>query len=101
MEFKGLKGPWVIFDAGETIDINTEESDGFVLVAEIPKGGDKYSHLLQTKKANAQIMAAAPDLLKALQKYHDMAIRIDYPTEQELNELAEKSQLAIHKALEF
>ena len=31
------KGKWMVFDAGDTIDINAEDPDGFTMIAELPK----------------------------------------------------------------
>lgn len=88
MKFKGTKGTWDSLglsvwcgNAGKYIcKIYTDETNDI-------------------DEANAKLIAASPEMLELLQEYHDMAIKIVMPTEQDLNELAEKSQLLIHKAI--
>lgn len=46
------KGKWMVFDAGDTIDINAEDPDGFTMIAELPK-------MYEYTKSNAKLIAEA------------------------------------------
>ena len=62
-------GPWSIDDAGAWINIYGSESDDANIVAkiEITDGSTDYLHDQETARANARLIAAAPELLEALE----------------------------------
>lgn len=104
-EFKGTKGDWsykyngASFKVGEKSQLNG--INGEVCDLKI----HNYYNLELTEvakkraQANAKLIASAPDLLKALIKYHEMAERHTMPTETELEMLSIESKQAINKAL--
>lgn len=75
-EFKGTKGEWRVYEYDDTVVVSDIEHNGMVTEVHTP---DKYcNHLaychdgthwgedIEVAKANAQLIAAAPDLLEAL-----------------------------------
>lgn len=66
MTAKHRPGPWGIFPHGEykRMYIETENSPGYSICC-FPAGHD------ETDKANARLIAAAPELLEALKMYVD------------------------------
>ena len=66
---KHTPGPW--YSAGPNIRANTEEGDG-ALVAVVQRHQFAYGHLgSAVVGANASLIAAAPDMLAALQQFVD------------------------------
>lgn len=76
-EFKGTKGEWRVYEYDDTVVVSDIEHNGMVTEVHTP---DKYcNHLaycndgthwgedIEVAKANAQLIASAPELLKALQ----------------------------------
>ncbi|WP_205954181.1 hypothetical protein [Pantoea stewartii] len=66
-EFKGTKGPWQV--GRETIDgdIRIINPDGAMVAMTEVKTGDGYLWSPSTVAENANLIAAAPELLEALQ----------------------------------
>lgn len=92
-EFKGTPGPWVVEEESFTV---TDESGEFV--ADFDSGPWKENH------ANADLIAAAPELLEALQElfadYKQLADSGDAGFwNLEDTEVGKKSLAAIAKAL--
>ena len=76
-EFKGTKGEWRVYEYDDTVVVSDIEHNGMVTEVHTP---DKYcNHLaychdgthwgedIEVAKANAQLIAAAPEMLKVLQ----------------------------------
>ncbi|HDU8612208.1 TPA: hypothetical protein RG697_003884 [Morganella morganii] len=124
MEFKGTPGPWTITDSGGSI----MDSDQFIIADSrrlailcrwYEKGFEHFSDEGASKdigtiaaKANANLIAAAPELLSALQgiqqlmaKYIDVANNIGMDVTADgfylghTMEVEEQARAAINKAL--
>ena len=64
-EFKGTPGPWFI-DNGRAIGPkSTEDDQSYGMI--IPVGWVEFDHEVEVQVANQRMMAAAPELLEALQ----------------------------------
>lgn len=64
-EFKGTPGPW-FGDNSRAIGPKSKEDDqSYGMV--IPVGWVEFNHEIEVQVANQQVMAAAPELLEALQ----------------------------------
>ena len=83
--------PWVIDGSATSLDIFS--SDAAVLVA-VVRRSLLSCHLDQTARANARLIAAAPELLEALQEI----ICADCRGWEELDPLLSKARAAIAKA---
>jgi hypothetical protein len=61
-------GPWEVepINGGETFQITTTEATAFTVIAETPLGWGGPA------EANARLMAAAPDLLEALEPFSEI-----------------------------
>lgn len=59
----------------------------------------KADYNIETAKANAKLIAAAPQLLEALIKGYNLSDKLQMPTESELRAFKEKAQQAINKAI--
>lgn len=94
-EFKGTPGPWVASKTDRSIGPVSRDDDqsyGMILpVAWVEfDGNDAY------QQANANLIAAAPDLLEALLGI----VNMDYqPTDDESDKVYLKARTAISKAL--
>lgn len=68
---KHTPGPWVSTisdnDGGTCFDVYHNADDAQIDVAYLPIGKTYVSEVLAVQEANAKLIAAAPDLLKALQ----------------------------------
>jgi len=64
-EFKGTKGEWIFDDIDMKIK-GAGDIEGRTVIANVSPKMD-YSRGMTTQCANAQLIAAAPDLLEALQ----------------------------------
>lgn len=117
MEFKGTPGPWIITDSGGSI----MDSDQFIIATSsrlavlcrwYEKGFEHFSDEGASKdigtiaaKANANLIAAAPDLLYSLQKllteYKFTRSQLNGDTEEDLVDVlcVRNAMAAINKAL--
>ena len=94
-EFKGTPGPWEVEDNGYFYDINAVR--GTVgNVCSSASWFDNDEHRGPVAMANAQLIAAAPELLEALTSTLD---EIGFWMSQQKPELREKLVSAITKAL--
>ena len=90
-EIKHTPAPWFIDSSATSLDIFS--SDAGVLVA-VVRRSLLSSHLDPTARANARLLAAAPELLEALQEI----ICADCRGWEELDPLLSKARAAIAKA---
>ena len=75
-EFKGTKGEWRVYEHDCTVVVSDIEHNGIVAEVHTPDShcnhiaychdGTHWEDNLKTSQANAQLIAAAPDLLEAL-----------------------------------
>lgn len=100
-EFKGTPGPWVASKSDRSIGPVIRDDDhsyGMILpVAWVEFDGKPGHH-----QSNANLIAAAPELLEALQDVLSELEGIlldEYSTEPEDNEYCVKARAAIKKAL--
>ena len=88
MEFKGTQGEWYII-ASEPVEIATDATSiGFVNIQD-------YQNKDLEAQANAKLIAAAPDLLKAL----DDLLEVDSSNAYAVFTAERNGLNAIHKAL--
>lgn len=90
-EFKGTKGNWK-FDPMRMKINGTGDIEGLTVIANVSTSMD-YSRGMTTQSANAKLIAAAPELLEALQKLNEFDEAID---NMEIGSIIRK---AINKAL--
>lgn len=107
MELKHTPGPWFAEDDdwtdGEDALITCESREGMVSVAKVEGGGSESgydSDFSEEQMANAKLIAAAPELLEALQDaLYRLDVLISNGQEVYLDVLArDKSKSAIAKA---
>ena len=104
MDFKGTRGKWKHKKGKRT----KFEYDNFIL--------DKYgnhilkwsntgngSHKLTIKKshANGLLISKAPEMLELINEFYLMCIQKTFPTEHELEYMAEKAEKLIKEATEL
>lgn len=89
-EFKGTPGPWFGDNSRAIGPKSTDDDQSYGMV--IPVGWVEFDHEIEVQVANQRIMAAAPELLEALQ----MIMNGDFYVSKES---ADAAQAAIHKAL--
>lgn len=63
-EFKGTPGPWVVDGQSNGARWNVDDSEGYAVAMSFQRPNDKEYVI---RDANANLIAAAPDLLGALQ----------------------------------
>lgn len=87
LKFKGTPGPWYVSETGDVVDSSNED------IAQVwpPVEGDE--------DANARLIAAAPDMLEALQDLVNMWTSPDKSI-GEMYYCIENAQRIIKKALE-
>lgn len=105
-EFKGTPGPWSVpHFASDDVScecgyVFSESQSGFGAVASVPFGGENESY--EQAKANAKLIAAAPELLKALEALtEDRLFYIEGDTSGQMNVTVaayEAARAAIAKA---
>ena len=93
--FKGTPGPWVRESTGRGIGpVSTDDDQSYGMV--IPVAYVDFGESDEIQNSNARLIAAAPELLEALQfTIHD----IGYWLSTQKPELKEKIESAINKAL--
>ncbi len=92
---KHTPGPWhfrAAIQEGQFVVRDRKSSGGFADIARVK--GDKRSTLAQAE-ANARLIAAAPDLLDALETYPAQGVIM---TDEEMWAWVEKARSAIDKA---
>ena len=85
-------GPWRIGDAGQTVFGPKTEHAAPVTIAMLPQVSPRVG--FDERKANAKLMAAAPELLEALR---DMVRYEDLPVDEQ-QPAVERARTAIAKA---
>lgn len=93
-EFKGTPGPWFGDNSRAIGPKSTEDDQSYGMI--IPVGWVEFDPEVEVQVANQRIMAAAPELLKALQKTMS---EIGHWLSQQKPELREEILAAIAKAL--
>lgn len=98
-EFKGTSGPWQKGEVGfgDILTVYCDDSFG----SAVADCGCKYAInvTVEQAQANAQLVSAAPDLLKACQTFWELWQNSDMRPEDECHEVAAIIKLAIDKAL--
>lgn len=95
MEFRGTPGPWVRESAGRGIGpVSKDDDQSYGMV--IPVAYVDFGESDEVQNANANLIAAAPDLLEALQ---DLLIRVADDEEYGPEHAITRARAAISKAL--
>lgn len=94
-KFKGMQGPWVASKTDRSIGpISRDDDQSYGMI--IPVAWVEFDGNDEFQQANANLIAAAPDLLAALLSI----INMDYqPTEDESDKVYLNARAAISKAL--
>lgn len=107
MEFKGTKGKWISRYNGSYWEVNREEDfeDGkrlavSVMVFNIEDGNCVFD-VSHEDKANAQLIATAPEMFGKLKEFLDLFAEYDMRPEDELHEYAESVREILDKALGY
>lgn len=95
-EFKGTPGPWQIGSECISGDIRITNDDSSMVAIAEAKTGDGFLWSTLTIECNASLIAAAPDLLEALQ-WIQMAL--NRGTSMDVGIAQEKANAAIARAL--
>lgn len=100
-EFKGTPGPWVVDGAGVGAEFNIDSADGGTSVGITSQIFRDKDH--EIRIANANLIAAAPDLLEALMdvlsEFESLIDAAWESTEDHDKERINKARSAIAKAL--
>lgn len=100
-EFKGTPGPWVASTADRSIGpVSTDDDQSYGMI--IPVAWVEYDGDIGHQKPNAQLIAAAPELLEALQDMVALVKQRAYPQPDKPSShwgRAEAAQEVINKAL--
>lgn len=91
-EFKGTPGPWFGDNSRAIGPKSTEDDQSYGMI--IPVGWVEFDHEVEVQVANQQMMAAAPELLEAL----EMLVVFTTPTKRNAAALS-KAYAAIAKAI--
>lgn len=96
-EFKGTKGQWIVkeYNNRKLIDRFHIHSDSENIISTLRTD---YPNA-KVGKANAQLIAAAPEMLQVLAKFLDLFSEYDMRPEDEMYEYAEEVQNIVDKAL--
>lgn len=94
-EFKGTPGPWIVGFVNSNDDIWIMNDDSSSVAIAESKTGDGYLWSPDTVVKNANLIAAAPELLEALQIILDPVTTYLPSTSEE----SKKAWAAINKAL--
>ena len=98
MEFRGTPGPWVRESAGRGIGPVSEDDDqSYGMV--IPVAYVDFGESDEVQNANARLIAAAPELLTALQLAENAMAEGRNVTYPEWYGVMNKARVAISKAL--
>lgn len=89
-EFKGTKGPWE--NVGGWVDSTGKDSKIICAIGSVSMQSEEI------QDANANLIAAAPDLLEALQDLYTSSFNSSHWSEQQLDSFS-KARAAIAKAL--
>lgn len=105
-EFKGTKGKWYVYDNTDYLEIKVKENFvGNVCNAIYTEVESSIPKSELENKANAQLIASAPELLKALQQLTRLhqceqeGLSSGQPTPQQWFEAVNKAESVINKAL--
>ncbi|HDT5741931.1 TPA: hypothetical protein QHK25_000165 [Klebsiella quasipneumoniae subsp. similipneumoniae] len=71
-EFKGTRGPWFSDNTRAIGPISTEDDQSYGMI--IPVGWVEFDPEIEVQVANQKMMAAAPELLEALQLMLDSQV---------------------------
>ncbi|MBX9031233.1 hypothetical protein HCH06_17885 [Enterobacter ludwigii] len=95
-EFKGMRGPWVASKTDRSIGpVSRDDDQSYGMI--LPVAWVEFDGNDAHQQANANLIAAAPDLLEALQAMLSKAYKQNW-NDQYPDELS-KAQAAISKAL--
>lgn len=99
-KFKGTSGKWFIRKNGLRFGItkNRKSESSFI---DCWFGGIAGVENKNEAKANALLISKAPELLEMLIEFNTMCDKIRFPTESELKEMKNKSDLLIKQATEL
>lgn len=94
-EFKGMQGPWVASKTDRSIGpVSRDDDQSYGMI--LPVAWVEFDGNDAFQKANANLIAAAPELLEALLSI----VNMDYqPTDDEHDKVYLKARAAISKAL--
>lgn len=96
--FKGTKGKWVLWNDGYAFDV-VKESDAIMTIACVYDGKEAENNLdVVVTKANAQLIATAPELLK-FAMYIAKHEKGSAPSVGYFQEMIERAEKVINKAL--
>lgn len=92
---KHTQGPWKVDGKTELCITDVDDLSRFIGSASIMGSNDNYKEVYEEAKANARLMAAAPDLLDALQ---NMTLMYCDGFDYEDDDVVIKARAAIAKA---